>query len=199
MVKNGTRRKLKNPIRLIWKRNFFFNIIIFLAILWNMSSQRTQSDESRVKAASEDSQPINFTNFKPIMLRYGEEMKIRNKMYIRSLALKLKEVLDDNWNYDFPYFSIYSHFFHIWTGQNQATPLAIKRNKIRKPIKKIKVHELHLFSFNLNTSSHAIYKKKSSFSLSGGEKGKKLFGWGNYVTRIICWKCYDLILKKYQD
>jgi hypothetical protein len=55
-----------------------------------MSSQRTQSDESRVKAASEDSQPINFTNFKPIMLRYGEEMRIRNKMYIRSLALKLK-------------------------------------------------------------------------------------------------------------
>ena len=73
-----------------------------------MSSQRSQFDESRLRGSSDEPKLINFFNLRPRMLESSDELKIRNQMYIRRLALKVKEILEENWINDFPYFSIFS-------------------------------------------------------------------------------------------
>lgn len=48
---------------------------------------------------------MSLGNLRPRMLMYNDEQKQRNKMYIRNLALKIKSVLEEDWNSWFFLFS----------------------------------------------------------------------------------------------
>ena len=95
-----------------------------------MSSQRSPLDESRLQGSSEGPKLINFSSFRPRMFEGSDELKIRNQIYVRRMALKVKEVLEENWINDFPYFSICSYISFFIRVEISRNSLRIKSNKI---------------------------------------------------------------------